>query len=368
MRVARAMHSSPQGLAANLIGERELEACLQERLTGVPNLRPDRAARALIKQLRGRNFMICSVGANAYAFVHRTFLEFFCAAEIRERFEAEQSLTLDDLKRDIFGHWNDETWHEVLRLLAGMISPQFVGEILEWLLEQRDPEWTCRNIFLGAGCVGEVRNRSLLGAAEARVRGHVMALTRFDFPYYYEPYGPEAEKADSVRANAVSTAATVWFNSAEVHDWLKDRSRTDEFWLVRQTAVQELARGWKDDPETLPIVKDRARTDEIFAVRRTAVQELARGWKDDPETLPIVKDRARTDENYAVRRTAVQELARGWKGDPETLVILQERARSDEDNDVRETAVQELARGWKDDASVQAFLKSLESRGRRSRK
>jgi hypothetical protein len=28
----------------------------------VPNLRQDRAARALIEQLRGRNFMLCSVG------------------------------------------------------------------------------------------------------------------------------------------------------------------------------------------------------------------------------------------------------------------------------------------------------------------
>jgi hypothetical protein len=53
---------------------RAVELSLAEGLKGVPNLRPDCAARALIEQLRGRNFILCSVGGRSYAFVHRTFL------------------------------------------------------------------------------------------------------------------------------------------------------------------------------------------------------------------------------------------------------------------------------------------------------
>jgi predicted NACHT family NTPase len=126
LRVSRAMQTSERGLAGNLIDEDTLERTLTEGLKGMPNLRPDRAARALIEQLRGRNFMLCSVGGRSYAFVHRTFLEYFCALEIRERFQTDQTLTIEELKSKIFAHWAEESWHEVLCLLAGMIAPPAV--------------------------------------------------------------------------------------------------------------------------------------------------------------------------------------------------------------------------------------------------
>ena len=71
---------------------------------------------------RSCNFMLCSAGGRSYAFVHRTFLEYFCAVEICQRFQIEQTLTFSQLKMEIFGHWADESWHEVLCLLAGMIA------------------------------------------------------------------------------------------------------------------------------------------------------------------------------------------------------------------------------------------------------
>ena len=131
LRVARAMQTSERGLAGNLIDEHSLETHAGGWAEGHPKSRADRAARALIEQLRGRNFMLCSVGGRSYAFVHRTFLEYFCAVEIRERFQTDQTLTLEQLKVEIFGHWADESWHEVLCLLAGMIAPRFVAQILE---------------------------------------------------------------------------------------------------------------------------------------------------------------------------------------------------------------------------------------------
>ena len=90
MRVARVMQQSPRGLAGNLIDEETLELTLANSLATVPNLRADRAARALIDQLRGRNFMLCALGGRSYAFVHRTFLEYFCPADIKWQFETKQ--------------------------------------------------------------------------------------------------------------------------------------------------------------------------------------------------------------------------------------------------------------------------------------
>ena len=358
LHVARAMQLSERGLAGNLIDEETLEDTLAGGLKGVPNMRPERAARALIEQLRGRNFMLCSVGGRSYAFVHRTFLEYFCAVEIRERFQTEQSLSLDQLKTEIFGHWADETWHEVLSLLAGMLAPKFLGEILEWLLARPDPDEVCHHVFLAARCIGEMRRREELGDVEKQVFERATALTHFDLSRYYEPGKAEAATVTSIRTRAVEMVAMVWREMADTRDWLKARAQSDQDADVRQSAVQELARGWKDDPETLPILKAFTQSDEEWIVRLTAVQELARGWKDDPETLPILKARAQSDEHWVVRQIAVHELVRGWKDDPETLPILKARAQSDEDAWVRQIAVQELVRGWKDDPGTLQILKA----------
>lgn len=45
--------------------------------------------------------------------LHRTFLEYFCAAEIVYRFEKQQTLSFKQLKTELFiAHFWDETWHE----------------------------------------------------------------------------------------------------------------------------------------------------------------------------------------------------------------------------------------------------------------
>ena len=365
LHVARAMQSSERGLAGNLINEDTLERTLASGLKGVPNLRPERAARALIEQLRGRNFMLCSTGGSSYAFVHRTFLEYFCAVEIRERFQTEQSLNLDQLKTEIFGHWADETWHEVLTLLAGMLAPKFLREILEWLLTRYDPNYVCHHVFLAARCIGEVRRREELGDVEKQVIESTKALTRFDLNRPYKWVEAKAT-VTSIRARAVEMVAMVWCKTAETRAWLKARAQADRDVGVRFSAVQELARGWKDDPETLPWLKALAQSDEHWVVRPIAVQELARGWKDEPETLPILKSLAQFDENAYVRQIAVRELARGWKDDPVTFPILKVRGQSDEDGKVRVSAMRELARGWKENPETLPFLKGRAQSDRNS--
>lgn len=357
LSVARAMRSSEHGLAGNLIDEDTLERTLADGLTGVPNIRPERAARALIEQLRGRNFMLCSVGGRSYAFVHRTFLEYFCAVEIRERFQTEQSLTLDQLKTEIFGHWADEIWHEVLSLLAGMVAPRFVRQILEWLLTQPDSTELCQHVFLAARCIGEVRTREELGAVERKVLEHTKALVRFDLRRSYEPWSGEAETVFRIRTRAVEMVATVWHTDTDTCAWLKARAQGDEDTAVRRSAVAALACGWKDDPDTLLWLKARARGHEEWAVRQGAVEALAHGWKDSPDTLPWLKARAREDEDPTVRSILLEALARDWKDDPEALPILKSRVKDDNSPDVRQSAVEAVARGWKDDPNTLPWLK-----------
>ena len=114
----------------------------------------------MINQLRSRNFMLCYLGADYYAFVHRTFLEYFCACEYVWQFKEIQTLTIKELKTEVFGkHWMDESWHEVLRLIAGMINSKFVGEIIEYLIEVDGQKEGYLNLLVAAECFSEVRNR-----------------------------------------------------------------------------------------------------------------------------------------------------------------------------------------------------------------
>ncbi|XZO02380.1 MAG: HEAT repeat domain-containing protein [Microcoleus sp.] len=358
-RVAWEMQAAHEGLAGNIISAEALEDILTAYLKNKDFDQPRNRAKLIINQLRTRNFILCDLGADNYGFIHRTFLEYFCASQVVNRVQALE-LSLDELKAKVFGpHWDDESWQEVLCLIAGLIAGKLTEELIQFLIEQDGEAQKFTNLFLAAKCLDEVRDRKEIAAVDSKLLKQLNKLTKYDLNYYYEPYEEEANLVKEIRTTAVSAIAFAWKNNPKTLPWLKQRAQSDDNSDVRSAAVQELARGWKDDPETLPFLKQRAQSDDDWAVRSAAVQELARGWKDDPETLPILKQSAQSDNNWAVRSAAVQELARGWKDDPETLPWLKQLAQSDDNSDVRYAAVQELARGWKDDPETLPWLKQL---------
>ncbi|MEG4546289.1 HEAT repeat domain-containing protein [Microcoleus sp. Aus8_D2] len=310
-RIAYKMQSSGKGLAGNIISREDLRETITESLSGLMGTGATACAKLMVEQLRDRNFILCFLGGyneDYFAFVHRTFLEYFCAWEFVRQFEKQRTLDIDGLIEVFRGHWRDESWHEVLRLMAGMLNAKFTGEIREYLIGENGEAEKFINLFLAAECVSEVKNRNEIAAIAGDLRDRIKELTKYGV------------------------------------------------YQIRRQAVAALAATWKDDPETLPWLKQRAQSDDNSTVRRAAVQELARGWKDDPETLPWLKQLAQSDDDWPVRRAAVQELARGWKDDPETLPWLKQLAQSDDDSDVRQAAVQELARGWKDEPGIFELL------------
>jgi len=357
-RVAFSMQSSEKGLAGNFIAWQDLVEVVAKYLRSIELTGPRELAKLLIEKLRGRNFILCDLGADSYAFIHRTFLEYFCAAEFVQRFEKRRQISPEELKTDIFGsHWRDESWHEVLQLIAGQIDVKYVGKIIEYLLAEDGEGEKFVNVFLAAKCLGEVRNRHQIGAVSRRLLERLKGLVKYDLRYSYEPFGDEAELVQKIRTQAVAAVAATWHDDPHTLPFLKRRVESDENWQVRRAAVEEIARGWHDDPDTLPILKGRVESDENEYVRRAAVEEIARGWHDDPDTLPILKRRVESDENWQVRRAAVEELARGWHDDPDTLPFLKDRVESDENEYVRGAAVEQLARGWHDDPDTLPILK-----------
>ncbi|GET44195.1 putative signal transduction protein containing Nacht domain [Microseira wollei NIES-4236] len=363
-RVAYAMQANEKGLAGNFIIRGDLEKILIEYLKSIEVNDARTVARLLIEQLRSRNFILCYVGADYYAFVHRTFLEYFCAWEFVWQFKETQTLSIEQLKTEVFGkHWQDESWHEVLRLISGMIDAKFVGEIIEYLMGINGEAEKFVNLFLAAMCLSEVRNRQMIEKSANQLLKQLQDLIEYDVNYYYEPYGDEAQLVWEIGVKAVAAVAYAWQNESNTYVWLKIATNDDD-WNVRRAAFQELARGWKDDPNTLPILKQRATNDDDWLVRYVAFQELARGWKDDPDTLPILKQRATNDDDLNVRRAAVQELAIGWKDEPWMFEFLRNIALNDpfvrqqewQDNP-RQIALEAIIKRYPDDLETLLLLR-----------
>ncbi|WP_293133259.1 HEAT repeat domain-containing protein [Microcoleus sp. bin38.metabat.b11b12b14.051] len=356
-RVAWKMQAAPEGLAGNIISAEDLENILTGYLKQKDFDRSTERARLIINQLRTRNFILCYLGADNYGFIHRTFLEYFCASQVVNRVQALE-LSLDELKTEVFApHWHDESWQEVLCLIAGLIAGKLTGELIEFLMDEDGESQKFTNLFLAAKCLDEVRDRKEIAEVDSQLLKRLKELRKYDLNYYYNKYfGEQVNLVSKIRTQAISAIAFAWKDDPETLPWLKQCAQSDDDSSVRSAAVQEIARGWKDDLETLPWLKQCAQSDDDQNVRSSAVIEIAWGWKNDPETLPFLKQRAQFDDNFPVRYAAIQELARGWKDNPETLHFFKQCAQSDDDLFVRCAAVQELAGGWKDEPEIFELL------------
>ncbi|MBD2071295.1 HEAT repeat domain-containing protein [Leptolyngbya sp. FACHB-671] len=405
-RIAYEMQSGEKGLAGNLILGEKLQEILTDFLRSRGFEQPREKADLLIERFRDRHFILCFLGDDDYAFVHRTFLEYFCAKEFVDRLEkrralVEEQLTEEQLKTEVFGkHWREESWHEVLRLISGLIGEAVAAAIIDYLIEQKDEVDEFGNLFLAAECLAEVRNRSSIRTTDVNLLNSLRSLT------YYEPIKKansfiqfkEVEEAQRViknRTKAVSSIAKTWRGDEETLSWLKDLTQSSCDWSVRATAVREISQGWrectstacwlknrvqsdaseyvrsaalqalaenwKDDPDTLTILKERVQSDVDEYVRSAALEALVKSWKDDPDTLTILKERVQSDAYEFVRYAALQALVKNWKDDPDTLTILKERVQLDVNELVRRTAIEALAEGWKDDPDTLTMLKKLQS-------
>ncbi|MBW4573391.1 MAG: HEAT repeat domain-containing protein [Tolypothrix carrinoi HA7290-LM1] len=342
-QVACYMQTSEKGLAGNLISAGDLENILTDSLKDIVS-QPREVARVMINQLRTRNFMLCFLGADYYAFVHRTFLEYFCAWEFVWQFEKTRSLTIEELKTEVFGkHWQDETWHEVLQLIVGMIEPKFAGEIIQYLIKLDGEKKKFSILSLAAKCLVEVRNRSVIVSTANELVKQIKDRAI-------------ADNDSDVRRAAVEALVSNFKDDPDTLPLLKERAIADYEWYVRRAAVEALVSNFKDDPDTLPLLKERAIADYDGDVQRAAVQALASNFKDDPDTLPWLKERAIADNHGDVRRAAVQALASNFKDDPDTLPLLKERAIADNDGDVQYAAVKALASNFKDDPDTLPWL------------
>jgi HEAT repeat protein len=336
-------------------------------------------ARALVEQLRTRNFILCDLGANSYAFVHRTFLEYFCAAEIVHQFNArilneQQLITLFDT------YCLDDDWHEVLRLTCGQINEAFVANIIEYLLARIDLDnWDCSSMLpevpLAIGCLSEVRNLSQLEAAGANVL--LIAANCFlqgDFirrgsslSFITDLLAASAELGKRWPGKSAFEFSGQYPTSREYHhhrlwphflnivfeerEWITQLASCNG-WDVRRGSLQALAEKWPDET-TRTFLTQQAVDDPHEDPRSAALQALAEKWPD-ATTRTFLTQRALDDEHADTRRAALQALAEKWP-DATTRTFLTQRALDDQHADTRRAALQALAKTWPEE-TTRTFL------------
>ncbi|MDR3632320.1 MAG: HEAT repeat domain-containing protein [Isosphaeraceae bacterium] len=373
-RVAFHMQAGPGGLKGNMIDGDTLTDVIENYLREELYFDQARAAaRAVVEHLRLRNFILCFVGADSYAFVHRTFLEYFCAFEFVHRFNVAKTLTLDGLIALFDEHCRQDEWREVLRLICGQIDEAFVCQIIERLATRMDWEtWMTTTplleLPLAIECAAEVRSPAkLVSAIDVLLESIIRCASNdgtaelYDFfvdkilPASRELGGrwltsePLGERAFEVAEELADFIDMLWLEFIAIVD--PERSVIERFlghsrWGVRAGAYRALGEHWPD-VATRSLLTERAMQDDNDFPRSAALQALASKWTDD-DTRALLAQRAVQDDHYATRSAALQALASTWPDD-DTRALLAQRAVQDDNDFPRSAALQALASTWPDD-------------------
>lgn len=309
-RLAYAMQAGEGGLAGNYIHAEELQAVFESYLRERYSFDPARAkitAREIIAQFRERNFILSFYGAKLYGFVHRAFLEFFCADAIRVRFEKTKELPLDALKT-IFGtRWKEEEWHEVLRLVCGMIGEEFAGEMIDHLRSLGWEETDGTNIQLAVECLQEVRRPEMLQAT-----GRDLLLTLLDFGMSSAAHKRASHRIVAA-ATALDKAAQIgvrWPGREVIVVWLSRTAdlKLDVLWLYTGHTIGTLGKG------LLEVRQAIVRMVDSCSLLPLALTALAAGWPD--QTTASIVMNPETQRDRAVRSVAPSIAARYLKAVP----------------------------------------------------
>jgi len=272
--------------------------------------------------------------------------------EIVHRFEKQRTLTFEQLRDEVFGqHWQDETWHEVLKLICGAIDPRFAGELIEFLAERKlersefiDPvalKMVNRRLLTKAGlihlvlatdCLTEIKSQQNIDKAMNKLLESLkeeILILETDIPL--------GINAAIFACNAI---AKHFRNDPSILLWLKERIQPDNVWEVRQAAVEAIAAQFKANFQILVWLQECVRS-KNSAARFAAVRAIVDNFKDDPTTPALLQEYAQHDDKR-VRREAVEAITKHFNNHPQTLPLLRDRIQNDDFSNVRELSIRAI--------------------------
>ncbi|WP_250000179.1 HEAT repeat domain-containing protein [Actinoplanes sp. M2I2] len=395
------MQSSDRTLSANYIEQVDLQKVFESYLRSrydmrVRDARP--AARKMIEQFRSRNFILSRYGLDIYGFVHRTFLEYFCAEAIVAKFQHDQQWRMPEISRQFLDHWADPSWREVLRLVVSSLHEAHTAEVVRLLVDEINTEWPPGrfsplpwNLALAVQCLGEAKtlHGALAGPAEAVLKKVILLLE-----HSAGRHDPDlaALLADEILPAARSIGAR-WPGRQKYLKWYRRRGVRLVWSPTMSLAAQlaailavpadhleelfdgELAQigdhraayaavvGLADlagpRPAESPareLLIRRVSADRHKAVRLAAVQALGERFGVDDGLAQVLIERAVQDPSGGVRQAAVRALGERHEPSPRVRALLSGRAIDDPAAAVRREAVQLLARRFPSDAELKDVL------------
>ncbi|MEL7353939.1 MAG: NACHT domain-containing protein [Cyanobacteria bacterium P01_A01_bin.116] len=374
-KVAHYMQANEDGLLENVISRRDLEQVLTDYLKTIEVDQAQSIARILVRQLRERNFILSYIGADNFSFVHRAFLEYFCASAFVYQFEKEKTLKLEELRVLYSEHFQDESWNEVLKLIAGMLGSRFIGDVISSLMnlsvnadfykyEHPQENFTfiksqgLNNLLLAADCLSEVRNRHDIADVDMQLLALIKREIKQD--------STQAAFLDEAASDALVHAITsTWKENIEILSFLKKCvpqtvSYPDSFSHVPASAIKGVASYWRNDDTTFNWLKVQLlRKDEhTSSIRSAALSAIIAGWKSKSEALPLLKQVAE-ESTVSLSQQALKAVVSYWKNDEITLSWLQRLAEEESALFTDMDAVQIIADKWKDMPRVLEWLKQL---------
>jgi HEAT repeat protein len=371
---------SEAGLAGNLLGSKRLKQILTGYLKKNDFQEPKEKAQRLIEQLRRRSFILSAYGTDAYGFVHRTFLEYFCARDFVRRLNEESYPSLEQLRDDIFArYWQDETWHEVLQLICGLLKPDRSGYLVEFLMiqevdradyldnEKQATKGAFQHLRLAIECWAEVKSpksklttEKLKEKLKKEIESQSNILLNYDSAkllldsiaeyYHKEPQTLNwlhqvafNDQDKWVRWAAVESIAQYYHKEQETLTWLHQVAFTAQYEDVRSAAVRSIAQYYQKEPEILTWLQQIAFNDQDEDVRQKAVNSIAEYYHKEPQTLTWLQQVAFNDQSSWVRWQAVNSIAEYYHKEPQILTWLQDIALKDRNDGVRQKAVYSIA-------------------------
>lgn len=401
------MQSSARALSANYIEQAGLKTVFAEYLRRRYRMRVAEArtaAQTMIDQFHWRNFILSRYGLDIYGFVHRTFLEYFCAEAIVAKFKHDQQWRMPEILRLYREHWADPSWREVLRLVAGSLHETHAAEIVKLLVDEVNAEWPAGeftelpwNLALAVQCLGEARtlHDELATPAEAVLKKVILLLEhsvgrhdpelatlladeilpaarsigprwpgRLRYLWWYRRRGVRLvwSPTMSLAAQLAAILALPADHLEEVFDGELAQIDDNRAAYAAVVGLADLAGPRPAESPARELLTRRVCEDRYAGVRLAAVQALSERFGVDDDLVRVLIDRAKWDGSAGVRQAAVRALGDRHETSPEVREFLVGHAGEDSAATVRREAVQLLARRFEGDAKVRELLSgALES-------
>ncbi len=330
------MQNAQLGLGGNLAPLEMVREVFDEELKTDIDRPGDRArgVSLLLETLRARDHVLCHLGGGHFAFVHRGFLEYFCADWLCEKVRRSPSTA----ERDLFEIFKSRAlvtvWGEVLGLGILALAP----EVADPIMAKIDPVLTRRGTiprWLSDATLADERTRSrypkTTASLCAKVTGEVRSR-RTSSPLgsllnELGHFGPKEETrsllTDVVMTRPLRAKVRRIGILLLIKMWPDDRTRSILTTIAREegartgaTAVVQLASQWRDETARSLLVELASRTGESRTTR-TAITQLAMYWRDDT-TRALLQSIADRNDRSSASLTASRQLMLRWPPEPPT--------------------------------------------------